>query len=96
MTINELMKAANNSLCDTDGNYTPAGSAQRPVEDMYKNCIDKINNGSLVVPSNSNNCPPRPTLHRARNIFAAEDSRLYRCSQPGMSDVSYKSYFIAC
>jgi hypothetical protein len=48
MTLNELMNAANTSL----GLYgsTPSGNAQRPIQEMYKTCIDAINNNGPVVP----------------------------------------------
>jgi hypothetical protein len=48
MTLNELMTAANTSL----GLYgsTPSGNAQRPIQEMYKTCIDAINNNGPIVP----------------------------------------------
>ena len=63
MTINELMTAAKNSLSNCTA--TPcggtcsvlSGNTQRPLMEMYKTCIDKINNNADVVPSNPSKCP---------------------------------------
>jgi len=48
MTVNELMNSSKTSLCANGS--TPSGHAQRPVQEMYKNCIDAINNNGPIVP----------------------------------------------
>jgi hypothetical protein len=48
MTLNELMLAAKTSLSSYGS--TPSGNAQRPIQEMYKTCIDAINNNGPVVP----------------------------------------------
>jgi len=49
LTINELMSIANTSLQNFGS--TPNGNTQRPVQEMYKSCIDASNNGGPVVPA---------------------------------------------
>jgi hypothetical protein len=48
MTLNELISAAKLSLSLYGS--TPSGNAQRPIQEMYKTCIDAINNNGQVVP----------------------------------------------
>jgi hypothetical protein len=48
MTLNELMSTADTSLFSNGS--TPAGNTIRPLQEMYKSCIDAINNNGPVVP----------------------------------------------
>jgi hypothetical protein len=58
MTINELMTAAKMSLCNCAATCSVlSGNTQRPLMEMYKTCIDAINNNAQVVPSTPTKCP---------------------------------------
>ena len=47
-TVNQLIAAACADLA-TNGN-TPAGNVNRPPQELWKNCMDAINNNGPVVP----------------------------------------------